>query len=292
MLEFHGDEITNFAVKKALDVQTKGEVRSLIIELFSGNPEIALLYFSGHGYFNEAGGYLVTPDCSTYDVGVYMDEVLNLANRSKAKNRIIILDCCYSGTFGNPSITENLTGIMDGITILTASREKETAKEMNGHGIFTNLLLEALSGGAADLSGNITPGSIYAFIDAALGPWDQRPVYKTNITSFTSLRNIPPPVPLTTLRKLTSYFPAADSEYKLNPSYEYTNTPGSGCITTEPYAIEGNAAIFKDLQKFASVHLVKPEGEEFMYFAAMNSKSCKLTPLGKNYWRLVKDGRI
>ena len=34
------------------------------------------------------------------------------------------------------------------------------------------------------------------------------------------------------------------------------------------------------------------DDEYDMYYAAMNSKSCKLTAVGKQYWRLVKEGRI
>ena len=49
---------------------------------------------------------------------------------------------------------------------------------------------------------------------------------------------------------------------------------------------------FKDLQKFQSVGLVKPVGEEFMYFAAINSKSCHLTALGYQYWRLVNENKL
>ena len=48
----------------------------------------------------------------------------------------------------------------------------------------------------------------------------------------------------------------------------------------------------KSLQKLESVDLVEPVDEEHMYFAAMNSKSCRLTPLGKYYWKLLKDDRI
>jgi hypothetical protein len=33
-------------------------------------------------------------------------------------------------------------------------------------------------------------------------------------------------------------------------------------------------------------------GEEHMYFAAMHSTGCLLTPLGKHYWRLAKSKRI
>jgi len=35
-----------------------------------------------------------------------------------------------------------------------------------------------------------------------------------------------------------------------------------------------------------------PVGEDHMYYAAMNSKSCKLTVLGAHYWSLVKNERI
>ncbi|MGF1573365.1 MAG: caspase family protein, partial [Sumerlaeia bacterium] len=45
-------------------------------------------------------------------------------------------------------------------------------------------------------------------------------------------------------------------------------------------AKEKNVAIFKDLQKMEGVGLVVPVSEEHMYYAAMNSKSCRLTALG------------
>jgi len=38
--------------------------------------------------------------------------------------------------------------------------------------------------------------------------------------------------------------------------------------------------------------LVEPIGEEHMYHAAVRSKACGLTTLGKYYWRLVQSGRI
>ena len=45
-------------------------------------------------------------------------------------------------------------------------------------------------------------------------------------------------------------------------------------------------------QLFESVGLIEPVGAEHMYFAAMKSKSCKLTALGLHYWRLSKDKRF
>lgn len=60
----------------------------------------------------------------------------------------------------------------------------------------------------------------------------------------------------------------------------------------EPYATDENTAVFSDLQKLEGIGLVVPVGEEHMYYAAMNSKSCELTAVGKQYWKLVKEGRI
>lgn len=283
ILETHGDGSPNFAVQLITDIDRKSHLKSKIEKLFKGNDDMVLLYFAGHGFLNSIGGYIVTPDYEHYDEGINMDEILNIAFDSKAKDKIIILDCCHSGALGSPRIDAGATRLRDGITILTATRDSEAALEINGHGIFTNLLIEALNGGAADLRGHITPGGVYAYIDQALGPWDQRPVFKTCVERFTSLRTISPRVPLEVLRLIVKYFPKPQEEYKLDPTYEFTN---------EDIANPENVAVFKNLQKFYSVGLVIPVGEEHMYWAAQRSTSCKLTPLGYHYWRLVKDKRI
>lgn len=283
IIETNGDGSPNFSVKLETQAETKSVLLELIADLFKGDGDVCLLYFSGHGYLNELGGYIVTPDHKKYDEGISMDNILTLANESKIKNKVIILDCCHAGAFGSPVLSGGSAAfIKEGITILTASRDSESAIEVNGHGVFTSLLLGALQGGAADLTGHITPGSVYAYIDQALGPWDQRPVFKTNITYFTSLRTVPPPTPIEILRKIIEYFPSPEEQFKLNPSFEFT----------EKTAIKEKVAIFKNLQKLERVGLVVPVDEEHMYFAAINSKSCRLNALGFHYWRLIKDKRI
>lgn len=158
--------------------------------------------------------------------------------------------------------------------------------------MFTELILNALRGSAADIKGDITPGSVYAYIDQALGSWYPRPVFKTNVDSFISLRTVQPGVPKEILRKLTNYFPEPKKEFDLNPSFEFTNSPEVNHEVAEPYAAAVNVAAFKDLQKYEGVGLVIPVGEEHMYFAAMKSKSCKLTSLGYHFWKLVKENKI
>ena len=293
VLEENGDGSPNFSVKIEKDVCSKAKLRGLIEDCFSGDADIALFYYSGHGHIDSVGGYLVTPDFTNHDYGVSLQEVLAIANASRCKDKIIVLDSCFSGFMGSINTAgQNTAVINEGVTILTASRSSETSAEINGHGLFTSLLLEALSGGAADITGHITPGGIYAYIDKALGPWEQRPVFKTNVTRFTSLRNVIPQVDISIIRKLCTYFSSENSELAIDPSFEPTNSPSVTHEVVQPYANSVNTKIFSDLQKLEGIGLVVPVGEDHMYFAAMNSKSCALTSIGKQYWRLVHNKLI
>ena len=94
------------------------------------------------------------------------------------------------------------------------------------------------------------------------------------------------------MRRIVSYFDEPNTEFKLDPSFEPTNTPAVEHKVIEPYSDEKNVRIFRDLQKLESVGLVLPCDEAHMYYAAMNSKACKLTPVGQHYWRLVHDSII
>lgn len=286
VLEVNGDGSPNFEVKlitsPGLNLP-KTVVHEAIDKLFQGDSDIALLYFSGHGTINSTGGYIVTSDAQKYAEGMPMDQVLQLANQSKAKNKVIIFDCCFSGAMGTPMYGNNsLAQLAEGMTVLTACKESETAVEVNGGGIFTSLVVDALQGGAADLRGHITPGSVYAYVDQALGAWDQRPIFKTNVSKFTSLRKITPQVPLNVLRKICEYFPVPEHQLPLNPTFE----------PTSKNADPKNNKIFSDLQLLEGVGLVVPVDEEHMYYAAMNSTACSLTALGYQYWRLSKERKI
>ena len=293
MLTRNADNSANFSVKIEFNISTKGELKKHIVDCFSGSNDIALFYFSGHGYIDAIGGYIVTPDYSQNDMGVSMQEVLTIVNDSHTKNKIVILDCCHAGFLGSiNSIGQQASIIGDGVTLLTASKANETAMEVHGHGVFTSLLLEALNGGAADVTGYITPGGIYAYIDKALGPWEQRPVFKTNVTRFSPLRRAVPQVGEDILRKLVDYFTTPDANFSLDPSFEPTNAPDVSHEIIEPYADTKNTQIFKELQLLESVGLVVPYEEEHMYFAAINSKACRLTSAGQHYWKLVHDNII
>lgn len=297
LLETNQDGSPNFEVKFVPDVSTKGHLNLLLEELFlKGDADISLFYFSGHGT-DEDGGKIVTPDYSVGDLGISMNSILRLVNKSKSKSKIVILDCCFSGRFGEIGVTSSQETVLgDGVTIMTASRRNEYSVEAGDeerrYGIFTELLIQGLEGRAADILGNITPAGLYSFVDQSLGAWEQRPLFKTNICRFLPIRKINPKVPREILRKLSDYFKNSTDEYFLDPSFEFTNNPEYKIKLKEPYSNMNNVAIFKNLQLYESVGLIEPVGTDHMYFAAMENKSCKLTPLGLHYWDLAKNKRI
>lgn len=287
VLERHSDGTLNFGVNLQVSSNKdtaiyRKELKDQVKELFKDDSSIALFYFSGHGYIESTGGYLITTECTNGDDGFPMNELLQIANNSPARNKVIILDCCHAGIAGNPDVGDDKAILKDGVTILTASSADQYAVEENGTGVFTNLLIDALSGSAANLVGDVTPGSIYAHIDQSLGPWEQRPIFKTNVKSFTTLRKVQPPIKLSDLKLITGLFPNKGEEFQLDPSYEPESENPK----------EENMEKFSILQKYNRLNLVVPVGEEHMYFAAMKSKSCKLTILGEHYWNLVKNDRI
>jgi hypothetical protein len=294
VLERNSDGTVNFAVKLLTgtgptDRVTRAQLRAQVQELFKGDSEIALFYFAGHGHIDITGGYLLTCESESGHDGIALNDVLTFANQPGPQNKVIILDSCHSGIAGNSPSVPTTAELSDGMTILTASTAEQYASEKNGSGVFTTLLVDALSGAASNLVGDITPGSVYAHIDQSLGPWDQRPVFKTNVKRFISLRKVQPPIDLSELRQIAELFPVAGFEFPLDPSFEPERSP-LDTETTPPNPL--NTAKFAILQKYNRVNLVMPVGAPHMWHAAMQRKACRLTVLGEHYRRLVEQGRI
>jgi hypothetical protein len=263
---------------------TKANLREAITLLFADEADVALFYFSGHGLLTELGGFLVTPDARSYDEGVSMDTLLTLANQAtKVKEIVLILDCCHSGALGSPSNLSTYTAMLrEGVSVLTASRSSQVSTEKNGRGLFSSLICYALQGGAADIIGKVSAASVYSYVDQILGPWDQRPVFKSHVSRMMPLRMCRPEIPLEVLRLLTTYFPQSDYVFPLDPTYEPDAEPDH----------DEHERIFGHLQKYRDARLLIPVGEQHLYYAAINRKACKLTPLGAFYWRLVNEGRL
>lgn len=267
----------------------RGQLKDQIDQLFKTKADIALFYFAGHGHIEATGGYLLATDSRRGDEGVSLSEILTFANNSPANNKVIILDSCHSGIAGTPPNAAQLASLSEGLTVLTASTKDQYATEENGRGVFTTLLIDALKGGAANLTGDITPGSIYAYIDQSLAWWEQRPVFKTNIRKFISLRESKPAITIDELRRITEFFPSPGYFFKLDPTFEpEIRGRDSGAPPPDPE----NCRVFSILQRFNRLNLLIPVDAPHMWNAAMESKSCRLTALGEHYRRLVEKNRI
>ncbi|MGI1678713.1 MAG: caspase family protein [Cellvibrionaceae bacterium] len=271
------------------DLVTRAELRDSVEQLFKGPSEVALFYFSGHGYIEATGGFLMASDSKRGDEGVSLAEILVFANNSEAQNRVIVLDSCHSGIAGNAPGKEPLAALMEGVTVLTASTADQYATEEAGQGVFTTLFVDALNGSAANLTGDITLGSIYAHIDQSLGSWEQRPVFKTNVKQFVSMRQVAPPIAKSDLRRIKEFFPVPGFEFQLDPTFE---SEEKGRDPDMPPPNSKNVEVFEVLQQYNRLNLLRPVDVPHMWNAAMESKSCKLTVLGEHYRRLVDKNRI
>ena len=247
-----------------------------------GDGEV-LFYFSGHGVANEAGGFLVTQDGTADSPGYPMTELLDAANKSGNTSVLIILDCCNSGQIGNVTDGEgfNRVSIGPNVTILAASGATQLSGEGWKHSLFTQQVLDALAGGAADCRGDVSAAAIYAYAEQALGPWEQRPVYKSYARKLEPIRKCEPAVPDYILARLTEWFPTPDSEYKMDRTYE---------VEEKSVALEEHVEIFNQFKLLRNAHLLAGENGMDLYWAAINEKTVHLTPQGKLFWARARRG--
>jgi hypothetical protein len=297
VLESAGNGDPNFSVKivTSRDCEVTAEILHDEVErLFAGDAETVLLYFAGHGIINRETntGYVVAQDGRRGAWGMSLSEILALANKAypHIKSSVIILDSCHSGYVGEVAglANENVSVIGTGVTILTASHRDGAAAEGVKHGLFTEIILDGLRGAASDILGNITPAALYTLVDQTLGPWGgQRPIYKANVQTFVTLRQVQPKIPKEFLRRLPVLFPDETSELKLDPSYEPARDNVPPDIMEIPVN-EEHVATFKGLQACNRNGLVVPVGTEHMYYAAIESRSCRLTAIGAHYRKLAE----
>lgn len=86
---------------------TRAELREATDQLFRDAAEIALRYFSGHGYIDGIGGYLCASDFATEHDGLSLADIMGCANQSPAQNKVISLDSCHSGAWRQRDIRES-----------------------------------------------------------------------------------------------------------------------------------------------------------------------------------------
>lgn len=176
-------EIGGFKVRPVMDAEAQ-TVRLAIEEQLSEcvPTDLLLVYISCHG-LRDARGRLYFAATDTIKnrlaaTGVEADWLLEQLEDCRARQQVLVLDCCFSGAFAAGSKSDSdlglgrLHGSGRGRAVLTASRASEYSFEgtpvpgqaMPGS-VFTGALIAGLRSGAADVNrdGYISVDDAYAY---------------------------------------------------------------------------------------------------------------------------------
>ena len=137
--------------------------------------DVLLVYFSGHGKLDQSGRlHLCMQDTESTDLlstAVSSARIKEFADASRARNVVIVLDCCYAGAFRGADLGAAVAG--PGRYVLTSCRGTQLANDAtveNGTSFFTQHLVDGLVGAATDQDGDgyITFSDLYAYVDRRL----------------------------------------------------------------------------------------------------------------------------
>lgn len=161
------------------------EIRRALDDVLASrsSEDLVLVYFSCHGittpqrrlYF-AASNTLQDRPSSTAVARTFVNE---LFEDCRAAGRVLLLDCCFSGaygkgikaSFGGAVLDDDRVG--EGYVVLTASNayeyafeEERLSLEAPQASVFTDVLLEGLSSGEADLNGDgwIDVGELFDYV--------------------------------------------------------------------------------------------------------------------------------
>lgn len=151
------------------------ERRLQTLSELSGEIDTLLVFFSGHGVIGEDGkGYLVPIDGSLRK-GLELSKVRSWLGQCKAKNTLLILDCCHAGkgVKGVSGLAPSLA-VGAGITVMASCDVKQSSytAPKSGHSIFSLYLAAGLSGKAdADKDNTVTANELFTYVQEKVSDW-------------------------------------------------------------------------------------------------------------------------
>ena len=151
------------------------------------NNDTFLFYFSDHG----RNGELLFSD-----LAIELQSVINYIEKLPAKNKILILDCCFAGSFSEMApkeisledTLESFTG--SGIAVLASSSANELSRLGPGeeHSLFTGMVSTAFSSRQLIRQGKLSLSSVVEYIRKLMDTWNQQhpdqsqqPIIRTSI---------------------------------------------------------------------------------------------------------------
>ena len=138
------------------------------------------VFFAGHGQTEALPnslkeGYIIPVEGEMhnyYSTAISIDRLQKLSDRLRAKHMFFAMDSCFSGLLlrlrgGAPDAYAGMEQTTARVRqVLTAGSEGEQVAEVEGHGLFTKMLIAGLQG-AADLNQDkhITATELYQFLN-------------------------------------------------------------------------------------------------------------------------------
>ena len=176
------------------------------------HDDLTLLYFTGHGLKDDDGRLYLAMTNTRRDgllfTGLPAEHVDQAMEGCVSRQKVLILDCCYSGAFPAGRIAKGDTAVHTlerfqgrGRTVLTASDATQYSFEGDRpqgeapQSVFTRHLVAGLRDGAADLDGDgdITIDELYSYVhDRVVAEMpQQRPKKQDNVEGRTVIaRNV------------------------------------------------------------------------------------------------------
>lgn len=137
--------------------------------------DVLLVYFSGHGKLDQSGRlHLCMYDTESTDLlstAVSSTRINEFADASRARNVVIVLDCCHSGAFRGGDLGDAVAG--PGRYVLTSCRGSQLANDAtveNGTSFFTQHFVDGLISAASDQDrdGYVTFSDLYSYVNLRL----------------------------------------------------------------------------------------------------------------------------
>ena len=180
--EAFSEAITRTGENPSINLLLNPTLTGLKVNIFewarkSEPGETLILYYSGHGYSIDNDTYLIPSDVETRYIKDtaynFTTGLKTISTDIRAKDVLIIIDACYSGSLVNDDRPLTNAKIKEGTieeiakdkgyVFLLSSRSDETSKERpEGGGQFTHYLLKGIEGEAnRDNDDKITVKEVY-----------------------------------------------------------------------------------------------------------------------------------
>src|ERR1044072_7569231 len=173
-----------YDARAEIGIVDRPALRSRIRILASGGDHL-FLYLYGHGHVTpEKRALFVTSDAKPDDEGISIAEIVSSLFSSDAREAIVALDCCYSGT-SIPFALRELPHLMEkgyGRALFASCLEHqlgwtEQSPTGDNYSLFARHFIEGLEGAAANAtSGAVRANSLADHLVERCHTWKQQPI--------------------------------------------------------------------------------------------------------------------